>query len=119
MITMPLWLLCIFCMLPTAMGLLCAHLWRKDRLSAISWCFILPCFLLAPLFFKLYGEEAPRTLDPKKPEDAVQIVAQICAQVPLKMADSQAVLTALQTLAESVKPKPVEVKPVEPEKAKP
>lgn len=61
----------------------------------------------------LTAEEA-RTLDPKKPEDAVQIVAQIAAQVPLKLADSQVLLTALQTLAEAAKPKPVEVKPVEP-----
>ena len=74
--------------------------------------------VLSLLIVALAAEEA-RQLDPKKPEDAVQIVAQICAQVPLKMADSQAVLTALQTLAAAVQPKPVESKPVEPEKAKP
>jgi len=74
--------------------------------------------LLLVMIVAISAEEA-RALDPKKPEDAVQIVAQICAQVPLKMADSQAVLAALQTLAAAVQPKPVESKPVEPEKAKP
>ena len=96
-ITIPIWLMMLFSLLPTLMAALMAAL-----------------FLFAPL-----SAEEARTLDPKKPEDAVQIVAQICAQVPLKMADSQAVLTALQTLAAIAQPKPGEVKPVEPEKAKP
>ncbi len=64
--------------------------------------------------------EETRPLDPAKPADAVQIVAQICAQVPLKMADSQAVLAALQTLAKLASPPaPAPVDPPKPEASKP
>lgn len=70
---------------------------------------LIPLLLLAGLA-GIAAEDA-RPLDPKKPDDAVQIVAQICAQVPLKMAESQAVLTALQTLAAAVQPHPAPTAP--------
>lgn len=57
--------------------------------------YLLPLLLLCAC---LAAEDAPRPLDPAKPADAVQIVAQVAAQVPLKLADSQALLAALQTL---------------------
>lgn len=67
---------------------------------------------LAPLLVLaavLAAEDAPRQLDPAKPADAVQIVAQVAAQVPLKLADSQALLAALQTLDKLVHPAPTPV----------
>lgn len=66
------------------------------------------------LLVGLAAEEAPRTLDPAKPADAVQIVANVAAQVPLKLADSQVLLTALQTLAKMATPPEHAIGPVTP-----
>lgn len=75
--------------------------------------------MLSVLVCAVMAEDAPRQLDPAKPADAVQIVAQIAAQVPLKLADSQALLAALQTLATLAAPPAVVAAPVEQPKAKP
>ena len=73
--------------------------------------------LLLPILFlaAIQAEDAPKPLDPTKPSDAIQIVAQIAAQVPLRLAESQALLTALQTLDKAVKTLPVQPAQISPQ----
>jgi hypothetical protein len=78
--------------------------------------------ILGLLCCALIAEE-PRQLDVTKPADALQVVAQVCAQSQMKVSDAQAVLVALQTLAKAIEPKPAPpahaIAPVEAPKDKP
>lgn len=73
------------------------------------------------LFCAVLVAEEQRQFDPSKPADALAIVAQVCAQSQMKVADAQVVIVALQTLNAVVHP-PAPAAPVEapkPEGTKP
>lgn len=75
---------------------------------------LIPALLLLLVCSTLSAEEQ-KSLDPSKPEDAIQVINILTAEVQMSRRNAEAFRLALETLAKAVadRAKSVEVKPQE------